>query len=402
MTLPVTPRALIGAVRAESDPAKILAQINAAVTDMRSNTDARIEAIEAALNSSLEAQAGRALGGVGGTVGPVDSEYTSAFASYFRTGRDEEAVRLANNSGDRAKINAALTEGTDSQGGYLAPVEWDRQIRQKLTVISPMRRLAQVQTTSVGAFSTVWSDDSWGSGWVGETAARPSTTTAGLSTLTFASGEIYANVAATQRLLDDAQVNLEQWLADRVNVEFGRQEDIAFISGDGVNKPRGLLTYVTGGASAGIHPGGNITTVNSGNASTIPNTDVLVDFTYGLSAPYRQNASWLMNSSTAATIAKMKDGQGNYIWRESLLAGQPATLLGRPVEIDEGMPAIGAGALAVAFGDFRAAYLINDRTGIRVLRDPYTNKPFVHFYATKRVGGGLLDPNAVRLLKISA
>ena len=142
--------------------------------------------------------------------------------------------------------------------------------------------------------------------------------------------------------------------------------------------------------------------VNSGHATTIPTTDVLVDFAYSLTAPYRSGATWLMNSTTAATIAKMKDGQGNYIWREGLIAGQPATLLGYPVEIDEGMPSIGAGALPIAFGNFARGYLINDRLGIRTTRDPYTNKPFVFFYTTKRVGAGVLDPNAIRLLKISA
>lgn len=159
---------------------------------------------------------------------------------------------------------------------------------------------------------------------------------------------------------------------------------------------------MTGAAADARHPGGNLGITNSGHATTIPNTDILVDFSYSLTAPYRQGAVWLMNSSTAASIAKMKDGDGNYIWREAFLAGQPATLLGYPVEIDEGMPAIGAGNLAVAFGNFKRGYLINDRTGIRTLRDPYTNKPYVNFYTTKRVAGGVIDPNAIRLLKISA
>ena len=168
-----------------------------------------------------------------------------------------------------------------------------------------------------------------------------------------------------------------------------------------MNKPYGLLAYAPGGVAAALHPAGALGVTNSGHATTIPNTDILITFAYALSSAYRQNATWLMNSTTAATIAKMKDGQGNYIWREGFMAGQPATLLGYPVEIDEGMPAIGADAFAVAFGDFRAGYLINDRFGTRILRDPFTNKPFVQFYATKRVGAGVLDPNAIRLLKIA-
>lgn len=290
-----------------------------------------------------------------------------------------------------------MTVGDNSSGGYLAPVEWDRQILQQQRVRSPLRRIAKVVSTSVGAFTSLWSNDQWGSGWVGETAARPITTTASLSALTFASGEIYANAAITQRLLDDAQINLESWTAEALGGEFSRQEDIAFLSGNGVNKPAGLLTFAEGGANAASHPGGAVDVTEG--AITV---DGLIDFMYGLAAPYRQNATWLMSSLTAAFITKLKDADGNLIWRESLIIGQPSTLLGRPVEIDEGMPGPTAGSLAIAFGDFKAGYVINDRLGTRILRDPFTNKPFVQFYATKRVGGGLLDPNAIRLLRVPA
>ena len=243
--------------------------------------------------------------------------------------------------------------------------------------------------------------DEWGSGWVGETASRPQTSNASLSQLTFEAGELYAMPSATQRLLDDSAINVEQWLADSIESEFARQEDVAFICGDGVNKPRGLLTYVDGGASDGVHPGGNLATFNSESATEIPGGDTLLDFKYQLAAPYRQNARFLMNSQTAANIAKMKDGQGNYLWREGLIADEPATLLGRPVTIDEAMPDIGADAYPIAFGDFASGYLINDRIGLRVLRDPFTAKPFVLFYTTKRVGAGVLDPNAIKLMKIA-
>lgn len=234
-----------------------------------------------------------------------------------------------------------------------------------------------------------------------ETAARPQTTTTTLSPITFGHGEIYAMPAATQRILDDADMNMEEWLANEVKIEFDRQEGIAFVSGDGTNKPFGLLQYVTGGAAAAQHPGGVLTVAPSGAAAAIV-PDSLVDFVYGLAAPYRQNSTWLMSSATAASIMKLKDGQGNYLWRESYAAGQPATLLGRPVEFDENMPALAAGNTPIAFGDFKAGYLINDRIGTRILRDPYTSKPFVLFYTTRRVGGGVKDPNAIRLLKIAA
>lgn len=212
--------------------------------------------------------------------------------------------------------------------------------------------------------------------------------------------------AATQRLLDDSAVNLEDWLGTNLADEFSRQEGIAFVAGDGVNKPMGFLQNAPGGPAETAHPGGALSVTPSGSANAVANADVLVDLKYGLAAPYRQNATWVMNSSTAAIIAKLKDGQGNYVWREALLASEPATLLGRPVEIDENMPNIGAAvdgkaALPIAFGDFQKGYLVNDRVAVRILRDPYSNKPFVMFYATKRVGGGLLDPRAIRLLKVA-
>lgn len=399
------PRALCGPVRANDlDPASLIRDISAAVTDMRNGFDSRFAAIEAAVDQRALSAASDALGlPVEGSIG-VDPEYSKTFATYTRRGDVEAQVALknANAIGERGAIQAAMSEGDSSAGGYLAPVEWDRKIQKAQRELSPMRRISAVVTTARSAYSTLWSDDLYGSGWVGETAARPATSTASFSPLVFPSGEIYANPAATQRLLDDSAINLEQWLASALSDEFARQEAIAFVSGDGVNKPMGFLRYAPGGTAEAAHPGGALGVTVSGGAAAIASTDALVDLKYALGASYRQNAVWLMNSQTAAVIAKMKDGQGNYIWRESLLASEPATLLGRPVEIDEGMPNIAANALPVAFGDFSRGYLVNDRTGVRILRDPYTNKPYVMFYSTKRVGGGVLDPNAIRVLKIAA
>lgn len=399
MTLHVTPRALIGSVRADADALRMLQDINAAFVQHRDKNNARLNALETAVDTALESRAFGLIGGGNGR--PSDPAYTEAFASYARSGRHEDDLRKANAEGHRAAVHAAMSVGTTSSGGYLAPTEWDRQLHSAQQVLSPMRRLANVVTTGVGAYATVWHDDTWGSGWVGETAARPATTSPTFSTVEFAAGEIYANVAITQRLLDDSELNLESWLATEVGDEFTKQEGVAFLSGNGSNKPFGLLTYVTGGAADGRHPGGNLTSVDTAGSGVIVGDD-LIGFAYSLPSPYRQGASWLMNSTTAATLAKLKDGQGQYLWREGLAAGTPATLLGYPVEIDEGMPSIAAGNYAVAFGNFKMGYVINDRMGTRVLRDPYTNKPFVNFYATKRVGGGVEDPNAIRLLKIKA
>lgn len=399
------PRALRGAVRAEETPEQLFSQVRGALRDLNNKYDNGLQDVRERVNNltdAMNAMQGQidvsAIGAPSANATlPADPEYTRAFASYFRKGEAgaEAELREANAVGERATIQAAMSVGDNSSGGYLAPVEWDRKVSQAQVATSPMRRLAKVVRTSVGAYSTLWSNDQFGSGWVGETAARPETTTATLSPITFEAGEIYAMPTATQRLLDDAALDVSAWLIDSLRREFNRQEGVAFLSGNGTNKPMGLLQYVTGGAADGAHPGGNITVVEA--AITV---DALVDFMYGLAAPYRQTSTWLMSSLTAAALTKLKDADGNLIWRESVIVGQPATLLGRPVEIDEGMPAPTAGNIPIAFGSFNDAYVINDRVGLRVLRDPFTNKPFVNYYATKRVGGGLLSPEAVRLLQI--
>lgn len=401
------PRAISGllAVQAAANPPKsavdIVADLTASIEAFKAKHEERYTAIEAYIDQIAKADAGYRLGG-GGSVEAADPEYTASFNAYFRAGAGEDGIRAAHASGDRAKIMASMSSGTADSGGYLAPVEWDRTISAAQRAKSPLRRLCTIKPTTVGAYTKLWRNTDPGSGWVGETAERPETSTPTFSTLEFGHGEIYANPAITQRLLDDSAIDVAQWLASEVSDEFDRQESVAFLSGNGVNKPRGILNYITGGSMAAYHPGGAIAADLSGHATTIPNTDVLVDFVYKLPAPYRQNAVWLMNSQTAATIAKMKDGDENYIWREAFVAGQPATLLGYRVEIEEGLPAIGAGTTPILFGDFATGYVINDRTGSRILRDPYSNKPFVTFYTTKRVGGGVLDPNAIRALKIAA
>ena len=398
------PRALAGTVFANASEQQMFEQIKATLGDIRNrhinDFDAMREEVGNLTNSltAMQRQIDGGYSNAAPSIVPVDPDYTKAFASFVRKGEGEPHLSELQGAGERAAIHAALSVGTETAGGYLAPVEWDRKISLAQVATSPMRRLARVQTTSVGAFTTLWQSGAPGSGWVGETAARPQTTTPTFEQITFASGEIYANPAATQRILDDAAIDIGAWLIDALRIEFNRQEGIAFLSGDGVNKPAGLLTYIEGGANEATHPGGALTVVES--AITV---DALVDFMYGLASPYRQNSTWLMSSLTAAALTKLKDADGNLIWRESLIVGQPATLLGRPVEIDEGMPGAAVGNLALAFGDFNAGYLISDRySSVRLLRDPYSNKPFVMFYATKRVGGGVLDPNAVRLLRIPA
>ncbi|ANN66464.1 phage major capsid protein [Bordetella bronchialis] len=313
-----------------------------------------------------------------------DREYSEAFMAHFKKG----------------DVQAALNKGANDQGGYLAPVEWDRTITDKLVEVSPMRQLAQVQPVTGAGFSKLFNMGGTASGWVGETTARPNTNTGTFASLGFGWGEIYANPAATQQILDDAAIDLEAWLAGEVQTEFSKQEGGAFVAGDGTNKPFGILTYVTGGANEAKHPFGAITTVNSGAAAAIT-SDSIIDIIYDLPSAFTGNARFAMNRKTQGAARKLKDGQGNYLWQPSFVAGQPATLAGFPVTEVPDMPDVAANAVPILFGDFKRTYLILDRIGVRVLRDPYTNKPYVSFYTTKRVGGGVQNPEPMRAMVVT-
>lgn len=347
--------------------------------------------LQAAVDEQAKIQAAAKLGN-GGVIGDIqaDPEYTAAFKAHMR-------------KGDRAPadIQAAMSKGTDADGGYLAPIEWDRTIGEKLKRISPMRANSRVITISVAGFKKFFSDRNVGSGWVGETASRPATTTPQIGVLDFTPGELYANPAISQQLLDDAAVDLEQWLGSEVDTEFSRQEGIGFLSGDGVNKPFGILTYVTGAANATRHPYGAIKLMKSGDAAKVT-TDGIIDMMYDLPGEFASNAKLYMNRLSIGAVRKLKDAAGGYLWQPSMIEGQPSTLNATPIVEMPDMPLVAANQVAALYGDMEATYLVVDRVGIRVLRDPFTNKPFVHFYTTKRVGGGVHNPEPMRALQIAA
>jgi len=326
-----------------------------------------------------------------GKPAPRDAEATKEFEAYFKRG--EATAKME-------EIRAAATK-TDGEGGYLAPIEWDRSITKRLKQVSAIRNYASVISISGAGFKKVFSDRVVGSGWVGETAARPATTTPGLTSLDFPLGELYANPAASQGLIDDAEVDIEAWLADEVSTEFDRQEGIAFLSGDGNNKPHGILTYVEGGTFATRHPFGAIKVVTTGAADKLT-TDGVLNLVYDLPVEFEGNARLFINRGSVRELRKLKDAGNNYIWQPSYEAGQPSTIAGVPIADIPGMPSVAAGNIAALYGDMAATYQVVDRTGVRVLRDPYTNKPFVHFYTTKRVGGGVKNPEPMRALKVAA
>jgi HK97 family phage major capsid protein len=353
-------------------------------TDKLNKINSSVSDLQAAIDQANAKLAAIQVGAGGGPRQITDPEYSEAWNAHFRKG----------------EIKASLNKGTASEGGYLAPVEWDRTITDKLIEVSPMRQIAAVQKISTAGFKKVFNLRGTASGWVGETAARPQTNTATFGEMTFTPGEIYANPAATQGMLDDAEVDLESWLAMEVETEFSYQEGLAFIAGNGTNKPYGFLTFVTGGAHAATNPLGAIQLKTAAAAAAIT-SDELIDLVYLLPSAFTQNARWVMNRTTQGVIRKLKDGEGNYLWQPTYVAGQPATIAGYPVTEMPGMPDIATAALPIAFGDFRRGYLIVDRTGVRVLRDPFTNKPYVHFYTTKRVGGGVHNPETIKVLKMA-
>ncbi|WP_421952376.1 phage major capsid protein [Pelagibacterium sp.] len=316
----------------------------------------------------------------------ASDEYKDAFSAYIKRGEEK-----------------ALSIGSNPDGGYLVPGETETEITKLLTAISPMRSICGVRQVSSSVYKKPITVTGPQVGWVGETAARTQTNSQVIDELTFPTTELYAMPAATQAFLDDAAVDVGQWIAEEVNAAFAEQETTAFILGDGVNKPSGFLDAATvDEASWAWESLGTISTgVDAGFDATDP-ADALVDLVYALKAGYRQNATWLMNRRTQGAVRKLKDADGNYLWQPAASPEGRASLMGFSLVEAEDMPDIGADSLSVAFGDFRRGYLIVDRQGVNILRDPYSAKPYVLFYTTKRVGGGISDYDAIKLLKFGA
>lgn len=294
----------------------------------------------------------------------------------------------------------AMSYGSGPDCGYLVPAEVEAEIGRRLSQLSPIRSIASVRQVSSAVLKKPFSISGPAVGWVAETAARPQTNASTLAELQFPTMELYAMPAATPTLLEDAVVDLDQWISAEVETAFAEQEGTAFVNGDGTNKPKGFLNYTK--VAEGSWSWGNIGYVATGVAGALPASspsDILIDTVYALKAGYRQNAAWVMNRRTQAAIRKLKDADGNYLWQPPAGPGQRAMLMGFPLVEAEDMPNAATDATPIAFGDFSRGYLVVDRAGVRVLRDPYSAKPYVLFYTTKRVGGGVQDFDAIKLVK---
>jgi HK97 family phage major capsid protein len=321
----------------------------------------------------------------------------------------------AKSAGLRAFVDGYVRRGAEMElksfsgavagdGGYAVPREIDGVIDATLKGISPIRAIANVVKVGSAGYRKLVTQNGVASGWASETGPRPETGTPLFNEVVPSFGELYANPFATQAMLDDAQFDVEAWLAGEIATEFAKQEGTAFVGGSGTNRPKGFLTYATATTNDAGRAFGTLQYVPTGTlgAFSANPQDKLMDFVHTLRAPYRQGASWVMNASTLATVRKFKTSDGAFIWQPSLSAGQPDTLLGYPVIEAEDMPDIAGNSLSIAFGNFRAGYLIAERTDTSILRDPYSNKPYVGFYATKRIGGCVSNSEAIKLLKFSA
>ena len=321
----------------------------------------------------------------------------SAAASAFT----ERYIRKGIEAGVELK---SVDNATTGGGGFAIPREIDEKIDKTLVAISPIRAIANVVKVGTSNYRKLITTGGTPSGWVGFEAARPETATPTFSEIIPASGDLYANPAASQHMLDDAMFDVEGWLANEIATEFARAEGFAFVKGTGTNQPLGFLSSPNATTADGTRPIGTLQTIGTGLAAAFPAAnpaDKLIDLVQVLRQPYRQGAVFVMNSSTAAVIRKFKTSDGAFIWQPGLVSGQPATLLGYPVIEAEDMPDMAANSLSVAFGNFKAGYVIAERHATSILRDPYTRKPYVHFYATKRVGGQVVNSEAIKLLKFA-
>lgn len=311
-------------------------------------------------------------------------------------------VKLEELSSEERK---AMSAGSDPDGGYLLPHSTAGRMVTKLFEQSVMRRLADVQTLSANKAEGIVDNDEADAGWVSELGTRSDSGTPQVGKWEIEAEEMYAMPKASQRILDDAATDVEGWLAKKVADKFARVEGAAFCTGTGVGQPRGLFSYTTAATGDDTRAWGTFEHIVTGASGAFHTTkaDPLQDMLGAFKDQYLQRAQWLMRREVRTALRKMKEATSDrYLWEPSLQAGQPDRLLGYAVNIDQNVPAIAADSLSLAFGDFAEAYQIVDRLGVRTLRDPYTAKPYVVFYTTKRTGGGAINSEAVKFLKFSA
>lgn len=432
----VQPRALvrgITSVRAEpSDQRAVLAELQKAWTEFKAENDKQIadlrkgqaDAVQSekvdrinAQITDLQGQLGdlatrAAAAELGGGGGAPDASAAAQFGAQlgqplppaeYKAYRAGLNVYMRRGDATPGDVKAAMSIGSDPDGGYTVTPDTSGRIVKRIYETSPMRQVASVTTIGTDRLEGFNDLQEGTANWVSEGGPRARTGTPQLGKWEIPVHELYAFPETTQRLLDDSAWNVEAWLAEKTADKFARVENAAFLTGDGIGKPKGLLAYPTAATADATRPWGTfqhvLTGTDGGFGAAANGSDKLIDLVYSVKAPYRNGATFLMARSTVAAVRKLKDTQGAYLWQPSLNALSGGTLLGFGITEAEDMPVMAADSLSIGFGDFREAYQIVDRVGIRVLRDALTNKPYVGFYTTKRTGGGAISFEAVKFLK---
>jgi len=323
--------------------------------------------------------------------GAVDAgaPHQKAFNAYLRNG-DDDGLRGLELEGK------SLSSAVNSEGGYLVDPQTSDRVQSVLNATASIRAIASVVTVEATSYDVLVDHTDVGAGWATETDATTETDTPQIDRITIALNELSALPKASQRLLDDSAFDIEAWLAGRIADKFARAEAAAFINGDGTDKPKGILDHPT--VDNDVWAWGNLGYVPSGEAGDVTG-EAIIELVYALGAQYRANGTFVMNSKTAGLVRKLKDADGRFLWSDGLAAGEPAQLMGYPVLVAEDMPDAATDSLSIAFGDFHAGYTVAERPDLRILRDPFSAKPHVLFYATKRVGGDVSDFAAIKLLK---
>lgn len=371
----------------------MIEEIGKAADDFRVKYDARLDQIETAVARG-QFTGGSSFTGGGAHQRAEAREHEQAFMAWARRG-DTGTLR-------DLEIQAGLSTYSDPDGGYAVPMTILDGIEKQEQESVTLRRLATVLQVR-GDIRKLVTVGAPAAGWVGENEVRTETDSPTLAAVEPPMCTVYANPAATQEVLDDAGFSLERWFIDEISEAFGSVEGEAFILGNGVKAPKGILSYATSTDVDGTRPWNTVQYVAGGHATLLSNADKLYSVVHSLNPKYWAGASWIMNPNTLEKIRTFKDGDGNYLWKPGLEQAQPDRLLGFPVYLDSFMHDIGAGKFPVAFGNWPRAYLIGDHlSGLRLLRDPYSTKGKVFFYTTKRTSGAVQNHAAYKLLKIAA
>lgn len=394
------------------DVSEVAQELKGKFEEFTQKNDKRIEAIESEksklsgqvdtlneklteldeLKTNLEAELAAVKRPNGGTVNKDVAEHKTAFEQFVRKGKEEGLADLE---------RKAMQVGSDPDGGFAVPEELDRNIISMLRDEVVMRQECNVVTVGSPNFKRLVNQGGTNSGWVGEVDKRPETKTPKLASIEPVWGEIYGNPAATQTMLDDAFFDVEQFITGDLTIEFAEQEEAAFTNGDGIKKPKGLLAYGSDDKADTEREWGKLQHLLLKKPTEVT-ADEIMKLIYTMRKVYRSGAKFMMNNNTLFQVRTLKDTQGNYLWQPGLQLGQPSALLGYGIAENEQFSDVVAESTPIAFGNFKRCYTILDRMGVRMLRDPYTNKPFVHFYTTKRVGSMMVDSNAVKVLKAAA